>query len=224
MKMEEMKAYLENNGFEVMYKRNSVRDGYDFVISKNNKHCYGWYQWPADQMSFMENLIDNFVKEFGCVEKYEPAILWPKKNPYSSMYQNGPKPKIKNVIFNDPATIVFWTDDTKTVVKCQDGDIYDPEKGLAMAITKKIFGNKGNYCNEFKKWLPKDNNNTLVDGEALKDTCNHKELIRKAYDILVDWHNNSKIQRGTYISNKILEDRENKFEELFDCLSEALGD
>lgn len=65
------------------------------------------------------------------------------------------KPTIKDVIFNNPATIVFWSDNTKTVVKCQDGDIYDPEKGLAMAICKKFFGNKGNYCNEFNKWMKK---------------------------------------------------------------------
>ena len=65
-------------------------------------------------------------------------------------------PAIKKVIFNYPATIVLWNDESKTVVKCQDGDIYDPEKGLAMAISKKALGNKGNYCNEFKKWLPED--------------------------------------------------------------------
>lgn len=65
-------------------------------------------------------------------------------------------PEIKNVIFNDPATIVFWEDGTKTVVKCQDGDEFDPEKGLAMAIAKKAYGNKSNYCNKMKKWLPKE--------------------------------------------------------------------
>ena len=65
-------------------------------------------------------------------------------------------PSIKKVIFNYPATIVLWSDGSKTVVKCQDGDIYDPEKGLAMAISKKALGNKGNYCNEFKKWLPEE--------------------------------------------------------------------
>ena len=65
-------------------------------------------------------------------------------------------PEIKNVIFNDPATIVFWEDGTKTVVKCQDGDKFDPEKGLAMAIAKKAYGNKGGYCNKMKKWLPKE--------------------------------------------------------------------
>ena len=68
---------------------------------------------------------------------------------------------IKNVIFNDPATIVFWADGTKTVVKCQDDDIFDPEKGLVMATTKKALGNKGNYYNELKKWLPKDEEETL---------------------------------------------------------------
>lgn len=65
-------------------------------------------------------------------------------------------PTIKKVIFNYPATIVLWSDGSKTVVKCQDGDIYDPEKGLAMAISKKALGNKGNYCEVFKKWLPED--------------------------------------------------------------------
>lgn len=61
---------------------------------------------------------------------------------------------IKQVIFNDPATIVIWADGTKTVVKCQDGDVFDKEKGLAMAISKRALGDKGNYCEVFKKWIP----------------------------------------------------------------------
>lgn len=60
-------------------------------------------------------------------------------------------PEIDNVIFNDPATIVFWADGTKTVVKADKED-FDPEKGLAMAISKKALGNKGNYFDIFKKW------------------------------------------------------------------------
>lgn len=62
--------------------------------------------------------------------------------------------RIERVIFNDPATIVFWSDGDKTVVKAVN-EAYDPEKGLAMAVTKKLLGhNKGNYYNELKKWLP----------------------------------------------------------------------
>lgn len=61
---------------------------------------------------------------------------------------------IIHVIFNNPATIVFWCDGTKTVVKCSIDETFDEEKGLAMAIAKKFFGNCGNYYNIFKKWLP----------------------------------------------------------------------
>lgn len=63
--------------------------------------------------------------------------------------------KIKNVIFNDPATIVFWNDGTKTVVKCGKDDAFDPEKGLAMAISKYFFDNAGYFNDVFKKWIPK---------------------------------------------------------------------
>ena len=65
-------------------------------------------------------------------------------------------PEIKDVIFNEPATIILWADGTKTVVKCQEGEGYDPEKGMAMAISKKVLGNKGNYYEVFKKWLPEE--------------------------------------------------------------------
>ena len=63
-------------------------------------------------------------------------------------------PTIKHVIYNDPATIVMWDDGTKTVVKASHGDVFKPEMGLAMAIVKKAYGNKGNYYKHIKKWLP----------------------------------------------------------------------
>ena len=68
-------------------------------------------------------------------------------------------PKITKVIFNGPATIVFWSDGTKTVVKCDDDEFFDREKGLAMAISKKALGNKGNYYNEFRKWIDTEDQN-----------------------------------------------------------------
>lgn len=64
------------------------------------------------------------------------------------------KSDIKDVIFNNPATIVLWKDGTKTVVKATEEE-YDPEKGLAMAIAKKRYGNKWSYYNVFKHWLKK---------------------------------------------------------------------
>lgn len=47
------------------------------------------------------------------------------------------QPKIEKVIFNKPATIVFWDDETKTIVKCSNEDTYSKETGLAMCICKK---------------------------------------------------------------------------------------
>lgn len=59
---------------------------------------------------------------------------------------------IQDVVYNGPATIVFWSDGMKTVVKCQDGDTYSKELGLAMCIAKRFFGNTGLFNDIFKKW------------------------------------------------------------------------
>ena len=96
--------------------------------------------------------IDNYIrKDIDMTKFMQHTVL----NSISCKPFTPTPPKIKDVIFNPPATIVFWADNTKTVVKCQEGDIYDPEKGLAMAFMKKTLGNKGNYCNEVKKWTEK---------------------------------------------------------------------
>ena len=63
-------------------------------------------------------------------------------------------PAIKKVIFNNPATIVIWNDGTKTTVKCSERDEYSEEVGLAMCISKKALGNKGNFNEVFKKHIP----------------------------------------------------------------------
>lgn len=58
---------------------------------------------------------------------------------------------IKKVMFNGPATIVYWSDNTKTIVKCMEGEEFDPEKGLAMAICKRLYGD--NFHRIFKDSL-----------------------------------------------------------------------
>ena len=66
------------------------------------------------------------------------------------------KPKIEKVIYNKPATIIKWSDGTKTVVKCDAEDTYDPVKGLLIAILKKNYGNKGSFYKDLVvPWLPK---------------------------------------------------------------------
>lgn len=77
---------------------------------------------------------------------------WRGKTAYAVVesFPVGGVPEIRKVIFNDPATIVFWEDGTKTVVKCMEGDTFSREMGLAMCICKKVLGN--NYHRVFKEW------------------------------------------------------------------------
>lgn len=49
----------------------------------------------------------------------------------------------KRVIFNPPATIILWTDGSKTVVKCKNGEEFDEWTGFITAYAKKAFGRKG---------------------------------------------------------------------------------
>lgn len=84
--------------------------------------------------------------------------------------------KIKKVIFNPPATIVFWMDGTKTVVKAHDED-YDPEKGMAMAFSKKFLGNNHEYYDIFKHWLKKFDKQFTV----------FKKVLLTKEDVIAPW-------------------------------------
>lgn len=86
------------------------------------------------------------IKLGGIIEQYSSMESGVSNIPFDMMYEK--------VIFNEPATIVIWKDGSKTVVKCQKNDEYDPEKGLALCFMKKALGNKGNFNNILKKELP----------------------------------------------------------------------
>lgn len=62
--------------------------------------------------------------------------------------------RIKRVIFSDPVTVILWTNGDKTTVRCQPGETFDKEKGLALAIIKHEIGENQNCFNDiFKKWI-----------------------------------------------------------------------
>lgn len=94
------------------------------------------------------------VDEIACDDKYNYRI---RRHGAYQNYKKGTAAlhaaSIKNVIFNPPATVVYWSDGTKTVVKCSVNDKFDPEKGLAMAIAKRCANNSGSYYKEIQKWV-----------------------------------------------------------------------
>ncbi len=106
---------------------------------------------------------------------------------FTQMFNNDNIPEIRNVYFNDPLTCVIWKDGTKTFVKNADGDHnYDPEKALAMAISKKALGNKYNYYKEFEKWLPEEDAKFAIKSlsetsSKLKKSFSSFKIISKEY-------------------------------------------
>ena len=65
------------------------------------------------------------------------------------------KEDIEKVIFNPPATIVYFSDGDKVVVKTTDDEEYQPEVGVAMAIVKKVFKERGRFKKLIYDSMPK---------------------------------------------------------------------
>ena len=122
---------------------------FDFIDCPRLVYTYTFKELP-NTYTFKPIDIDSAFSSCPTTDKKEEA-----KKPvdgFATKQSTNRRVKIKDVIFSDPATIVFWSDGTKTVVKTRGGEKYDKEKGLAMAIIKKITGNAGNYYNIFKEW------------------------------------------------------------------------
>lgn len=128
-----------------------------------------------DEMTVINDIFDGRRFEFKGWSNEAPTperimqALYPKKEANTAF------PKIKDVKFNGPATIIFWSDGTKTVVKAQ-GEEFDPEKGIAMAIAKKALGNKHDYFNVIEKYTkrywkkhPKETIELTFDGKTFAD-------------------------------------------------------
>lgn len=142
-------------------------------------HTYG----KADVEYFRDHL-----RQLVCSD-IERIVFYTSDNAHTRVYDTCANVSfdIKKVIYNNPATIVLWKDGTKTVVKCQENDTYDPEKGLAMCFAKKALDNKGHYMETFKKWQSQedsaDNNfSTAIKRvlEAYADTGEEKTTVVKS--------------------------------------------
>ena len=80
-----------------------------------------------------DNVRDRLTSLYG-VDAYERYTWLKEQIKGTNEYE------IVNVIFNGPATIVFWRDGTKTVVKCTKGDTFSEDAGVALCIAKKMMG------------------------------------------------------------------------------------
>ena len=129
--------------------------------------------------------IKTYLKPDESITMEAAKMYWEKSN----------LPKIKKVIFNDPATIIIWSDKSKTVVKCMEGDTWDPEKGFMAAYLTKILGQK-RFHSELKKYVKPQvelESDTALNGmsvekilKCITDAFNGKTLFEKKEDGLFE--------------------------------------
>ena len=103
-------------------------------------------------------------------KNYDIPSTYPKST-FGFVYQEckiRPTFVIDKVLFNPPATIVFWLDGTKTVVKCKEGEEFSEWAGIALCLAKKLYG--PNFHKIFKRHCsdPEKTVNDMTDSEITK--------------------------------------------------------
>lgn len=151
--------WLDKYEEPVRVEKFKVGDKVKFVKSRVNP--FGgpdyWTRFvDEDKVYTVDKVTENgrtiMLKEDGFNFLYSPDWLDKVEEGKCEVKVKVSEGRIKDVKFSGPATIVFWTDGTKTVVKCRKGDKFDPEKGIAMACAKKLLGNEDGYHKEIAKY------------------------------------------------------------------------
>lgn len=132
-------------------------------------------RYSSDDVDFCTNLISSadytrldgrkpHFNDLSVTERYE---LWKSLDDSRKQYEKLEKEetlksvqernkdlrgRIVDVKFSGNRTIVFFRDGTKTIVKCQEGDTFDKEKGLAMACMKRLFKDTNVFNDVLRKW------------------------------------------------------------------------
>ena len=116
-----------------------------------------------DTISLIEGLLGNsFTIPSVAISTKGTGVITSNDINLLSMFPTITRDYIKRVYHNQDKktgqwhTTVSWIDGTKTTVACQEGDTPDKEKGLAMCICKKLFGNKSSYNEIFKEFCKDD--------------------------------------------------------------------
>lgn len=84
------------------------------------------------------------------------AMYEHQRTPYSQMHKRTEgkiiiMPEVKKIIHSGPVTIVFWTDDTKTIVRRASHDAYDEYNAFCAALAIKMYGNNSKLKKMIKK-------------------------------------------------------------------------
>lgn len=97
-------------------------------------------------------VVERAYHEFSSIESRDrlhvDAIRYLGEKIRTKKVHHSAKYAIEKIIYNGPATIVFWKDGEKTVVKLNPNDKNNREVALLYAIAKKKFGNNSRIHKE----------------------------------------------------------------------------
>lgn len=132
------------------FNYHDVYDAFRYAITPSmsiNKDVNSVQTYRNTYLGYFDSEMGFSCKSQCDASEFEKAFKGPSKN---ELYRRN-KALVKRVIFNEPYTIVLWANGEKTIVKTQDGEPYDKEKGLAMCFAKYFLGNTGKYFDFFKE-------------------------------------------------------------------------
>lgn len=121
------------------------------------------YDYSRVYYDILDNRMYNVEKT-----KKEPEMKDEKKDEKKEAL-NVPEDKYtpERIIYNDPATIVFWKDKTKTVVKRKKGEPFNEYYAFCAALAKKMFNN-----NSRVNKIVKSGEDCVRKNEPVKKTTN----------------------------------------------------
>ena len=123
----------------------------------------------------LKDLIKKKVEDEA--KEFKATVLRAKKNNINTVIR-----KINKIRFDEGWTIIFWKSGDVTKVKCQDGEPFDYEKGIAMAIIKHMYGDISYYNEIFKKTLEQGEKKITKEG-AIEIIPKTKPQVKMTADL-----------------------------------------
>lgn len=120
--------------------------GREVSFESINFDCFNPFEWAELKLSVSPRIVQKLLNTDTHSLRRNDEIFTILVNELDGRY------KVKKVIYHAPATIVYWNDRTKTVVRCDDRDTYSKEAGLALCYMKKMLGGSRAFNDVLKEW------------------------------------------------------------------------
>lgn len=135
-------------------------DEYDVKIDEYKGYTSdGVFRFSSHQIEILDTDSDYPMSITYDNRNFYKAIVntfYGRRNSKEETMKTVPTYAVKKIIYNPPATIVFWEDGSKTVVKCSKDDEYSPYFGFLAALAKKVYGNPSRVRKIIDKWAPEE--------------------------------------------------------------------